>query len=89
MSILYTKRVGKIDPTALPTLFAIDAHVVARALEESENQVKASKELEFRKKGCPRPPKVFPNMKNQTFTLMSVFSHIPIPVNTIPMIIYC
>ncbi len=58
-----TKKVGNIDPKALPTLFAILAQVVARAQEESENQVRASRELEFKKKGCPSPAKVFPSIK--------------------------
>lgn len=83
-----TKRVGKIEPTAFPTLLAIEAHVVASALDESENQVRARRELELRKKGYPSPPNVFPSMKNQTFTLIKVLNHIPIPVNTIPIIIY-
>ena len=51
------------DPKAFPTLFAILAQVVAKAQLESENQVRASKELEFKKKGYPRPANVFPSMK--------------------------
>lgn len=87
-SSVFTNRVGKIDPRAFPTLLAMEAQVVARALEESENQVRARRELELRKNGYPRPAKVFPSMKNHTFTLISVLNHIPMPVSTIPMMIY-
>lgn len=59
----FTKNVGNKDPKAFPILFAILAQVVANALPESENQVIASNELEFKKKGCPSPANVFPSMK--------------------------
>jgi len=81
---LSTKKVGNIDPKAFPTLFAMLAHVVARALEESENHVRASKELEFKKKGCPKPAKVFPNMKRYLLVFTKTLIHIPIPVRMMP-----
>jgi len=85
---LFTKSVGKIEPTAFPTLLAIEAQGVASALDESENHVTASKALELRKNGCPNPAKVFPSMKNQTFSFTRTLHHIPAPVSTIPAIIW-
>jgi len=81
---LLTKKVGNIDPKAFPTLFAMLAHVVAKALEASENHVRASNELEFKKKGCPKPANVLPNMKRYLLLFTKTLIHIPMPVKMIP-----
>jgi len=80
-----TKNVGNREPKAFPTLFAILAQVVANAQLESENHVNASKELEFKKKGYPRPANVLPSIKKYLLVFTKIFIHIPIPVKMTPI----